>query len=388
VSFVVKHEVVLNRSLLFIALSLFTWGIGEGMFFNFSPIYMAKLGSDPQQIGLILGAFGAVMAITHIPAGRLADRFGRRPLLVIAWAMGLAATVVMALARDLPLFVAGLLGYGLTAFVSSPLSSYMTAARGRWSVAATLSLTTATFSFGMALGPALGGWIGDRYGLRMVYSVAAGIFVVSNVLIQFIEPQPLDHHDPESPPVSLLSNVRFLNFLVVVALAVFAMYLAQPLTPNFLAGVRGLSLGEVGVIFTAGALGNALVSILLGRFPPRIGYPISQALVGLFALLMWRGTGLPCFALGYFLLGGFRAARPLALAQVRELVHTSQMGLTYGTMETVTSFIFILTPPLAGYLYEHDPYLVYPITIGLILLSMLVSIVFAPHPPALLKTQN
>jgi MFS family permease len=287
VSFVVKHEVVLNRSLLFIALSLFTWGIGEGMFFNFSPIYMAKLGSDPQQIGLILGAFGAVMAITHIPAGRLADRFGRRPLLVIAWAMGLAATVVMALARDLPLFVAGLLGYGLTAFVSSPLSSYMTAARGRWSVAATLSLTTATFSFGMALGPALGGWIGDRYGLRMVYSVAAGIFVVSNVLIQFIEPQPLDHHDPESPPVSLLSNVRFLNFLVVVALAVFAMYLAQPLTPNFLAGVRGLSLGEVGVIFTAGALGNALVSILLGRFPPRIGYPISQALVGLFALLMW-----------------------------------------------------------------------------------------------------
>ncbi len=100
------------------------------MFFNFSPIYMEQLGSDPQQIGVILGAFGAAMAITHIPAGRLADRFGRRPLLIAAWAMGLTATVVMALARDLPLFVAGLLVYGLTAFVSSPLSSYVTAARG------------------------------------------------------------------------------------------------------------------------------------------------------------------------------------------------------------------------------------------------------------------
>jgi MFS family permease len=188
--------------------------------------------------------------------------------------------------------------------------------------------------------------------------------------------------------VSLLSNVRFLNFLVVVALAVFAMYLAQPLTPNFLEGVRGLSLSEVGMVFTAGALGNALVSILFGRFPPRIGYPISQALVGLFALLMWRGAGLPFFALGYFLLGGFRAARPLALAQVRELVHTSQMGITYGTMETVSSIIFILTPPLAGLIFERDPYLVYPITVGLILLSMLVSIVFAPHPPASLKAEN
>ena len=164
--------------------------------------------------------------------------------------------------------------------------------------------------------------------------------------------------------------------------------LAQPLTPNFLEGVRGLSLSEVGMVFTAGALGNALVSIFLGRFPPRIGYPISQALVGLFALLMWRGTGLPWFALGFFLLGGFRAARPLALAQARELIHDSQMGLTYGMMETVTSFIFILTPPLAGYLYERDPYLVYPITIGLILLSMLVSIIFAPHPPATLQTEN
>jgi MFS family permease len=142
------------------------------------------------------------------------------------------------------------------------------------------------------------------------------------------------------------------------------------------------------MVFTAGALGNALVSIFLGRFPPRIGYPISQALVGLFALLMWRGTGLPWFALGFFLLGGFRAARPLALAQARELIHDSQMGLTYGMMETVTSFIFILTPPLAGYLYERDPYLVYPITIGLILLSMLVSIIFAPHPPATLQTEN
>ncbi len=78
------------------------------------------------------------------------------------------------------------------------------------------------------------------------------------------------------------------------------MYLPQPLTPNFLEGERGLSLGEMGIIFTAGALGNALLTILMGRFPPRIGYPISQVLVGLFALLMWRGAGIPVFALGIF----------------------------------------------------------------------------------------
>ncbi len=371
----------MNRSLLFIALSLFTWGIGEGMFFNFSPIYMEHLGSNPQQIGLILGGFGAAMAITHIPAGHLADRFGRRSMLLAAWAMGLVSMIVMALARGLPLFVAGMLGYGLTAFVSSPLSSYVTAARGRWTVARTLTLTTAMFSFGMALGPALGGWIGDHYGLRTMYAVTAGIFALSNVVIQFIEAQPIDSHDPESPPAGLLSNARFMNFLLVAGLAVFAMYLAQPLTPNFLEGVRGLSLSEVGIVFTAGALGNALVSIFLGRFNPRLAFPVAQALVGLFALLMWRGAAMPLFALGYFLLGGFRAARPLALAQARALVHDSQMGVTYGTMETVSSIIFILTPPLAGFLFERDPYLVYPIAIGFLALSVVVSILFAPRSP-------
>ncbi|MEW6030839.1 MAG: MFS transporter [Chloroflexota bacterium] len=369
----------MNRNLLFIAIALFTWGIGEGMFFNFQPIYLAELGSDPQEIGFILGAFGAAMAVTHIPAGHLADRLGRRPLLVSAWTMGLLSTLVMAMARDLPLFVVGMLGYGLTAFVASPLSSYTTAARGNWSVARVLTLTTATFNLGMVLGPVTGGWIGDRFGLRSVYFVAAAIFLVSTAVIVLIENQPRDQHDPESPPPGLLSNPRLLGFLGVYAFAVLAMYLPVPLTPNFLEGVRGLSLTQTGIIFTAGALGNALLAIFMGRFSPRLGFPLSQAMVGLFFLLIWRGAGLPVFALAYFLLGGFRAARPMAMAEARALVHDSQMGLTYGTMETIASIIFIIAPPLAGFIFERDPMALYPLGIGLVVLSILVSVIFAPR---------
>ena len=142
------------------------------------------------------------------------------------------------------------------------------------------------------------------------------------------------------------------------------MYLSQPLTPNFLEGVRGLSLSEAGIIFTAGALGNSLMAIAFSRADPRRGFLFAQSLVALFALLIWQGTSLPVFALGYFLLGGFRAGRPMAMAQARELVHDSQMGLTYGIMETISSVIFIVTPPLAGLLFELDPMLVYPLAIG------------------------
>jgi MFS family permease len=363
----------LNRNLLFVAVALLTWGFGEGMFFNFQPIYLKTLGSSEQQIGLILGAFGAAMAITHIPAGRLSDRMGRRPLLWIAWVMGLVATVVMALARELPMFVTGMLLYGLTAFVSSPLSSYVTAARGKWSVTTALALTTVTFNAGMILGPVTGGWIGDHYGLRAVYAVAAWLFVVSTFFIFFIQSQPIDHHDPEAPPPGLLSNTRLMSYLGIVTFAVFAMYLAQPLTPNFLEDVRGLSLGKVGIIFTFGALGNAVLSLLLSRAKPYGGFLVAQAMVAAFTVIIWRYTNLPVLALGYFLLGGFRAARPLAMAQARALVHESQMGFTYGIMETLNAVVFIVTPPLAGFIYAKAPTMTYTFSLGLIAVSVLIS---------------
>ena len=370
----------MNRSLLIVAVALLLWGYGEGMFFNFVPIYLDnQFHLSEYEIGLVLGAFGFAMALTHIPAGRLADRVGRRPLLILAWLIGLVSALLMGLALALPLFLTGLLGYGLTAFVSSPLSSYVTAARGNWTVGTVLSLSTATFGMGMVLGPVTGGWIGDNYGMRMSFLVAAGMFVLSSAFILFIERQPIDHHDPEAPPPNLRNNQRFLVLMGVIAFAIFAMYLAQPLTPNYLEGVRGLSLSESGIIFTAGALGNSLMAILLSRVPPRRGFLIAQALVILFSFFIWKGASLPVYVLGYLLLGGFRAGRPMALAQARVLVHDSQMGLTYGIMETISAVIFILTPPLAGILFERDPTIVYPLSIGLIGVSILVSYLFSPR---------
>jgi MFS family permease len=203
--------------------------------------------------------------------------------------------------------------------------------------------------------------------------------VFSNILLFFIEDQPIDHHDPETPPPGLVDNPRFVILMGMMAFAIFSMYLAQPLTPNFLDGVRGLSLSETGIIFTAGALGNSLLAMAFSRIEPRRGFILAQALVILFALCIWKGASLPVFALGYFLLGGFRAGRPMVMAQARELVHDSQMGLTYGTMETINAIIFILTPPLAGILYERDPMILYPLGIGLIAVSIIVSYWFSPR---------
>jgi len=370
----------LNRNIPFVAAALVLWGFGEGMFINFVPIYLDRqFLLNEAQIGLVLGAFGFSMAITHIPAGRLADRIGRKPLLLIAWVLGLVSTLIMGIALSLPLFLIGLFGYGLTAFVSSPLSSYMTAARGNLPVGTILSLTTAAFATGMVLGPVTGGWIGDHYSMRMSFLVASVVFLLSNICLLFIESQPLDHHDPASPPPHLHQNQQLVILFAVIGFSIFAMYLAQPLTPNFLTNVRGLSLSQTGVVLSSGALGNALMAIFLSRSEPRRGFLLAQMMVILFALCIWKGSRLPIFALGYFLLGGFRASRPMVLAQARDLIHNSQMGFTYGIIETISSIILILTPILAGVLYGIDPTIVYPLAIILITISILVSYRFAPR---------
>ncbi len=369
----------MNRNLLFIALALLLWGFGEGMFFNFVPIYLDReFLLSKQQIGFALGVFAFSMMITHLPAGYMADRVGRRPLLVGAWVLGVVSTFVLAFSRSLPFYMVGLVGYGLTAFVSSPLSSYVTAARGKWPVATALSLTTFTFNTGMALGPWVGGQIGERFGMQSAYLVAGFVFAVSTVFIMLVQDQPLDHHDEANPPVRLWSNQRFVGFVGVVALAFFAMHLSQPLTPNYLESVRNLSLSETGLIFSLGALGNALMAVTFSRIHPRNGFLIAQATVILFALCIWLGTSLPVFALGYFLLGGFRASRAMFISQARELIPASQMGLAYGTLETVTSIITVITPIVAGYLFTPEPVRVYQIAIGLIVVSIVVSYLYSP----------
>lgn len=369
----------MNRSLLWLGASLFTWGIGEGMFLLFQPIYLQQLGADPIQIGAILGASGAVMTFAHIPAGHLSDRIGRRPMLIAAWVIGVAAALLMAFAASLAMFVAGALLYGFTAFVISPLDSYVTAARGKWSVARAFTFMGVAYNAGAVLGPVTGGWIGDHYGLRTVYFFSAGIFVLSTVIIQLIAPQPRDHHDPATPPPRLLTNRRYLGLLSVYFVVAFAAYVPQPFTPNFLQNQHGLSLSAIGQLGSIGSIGNAALNFLLGQLEARSGFLFGQVGVAAFAVILWRGSGFGWFAAAYFLLGGFRVLRGLGVAQVRPFVHESQMGLAYGIAETIGSSTLLLAPPLAGYLYARDPVLMFPVGLALIVLGLVISLIFIPR---------
>ncbi len=368
----------MNVDLILLSASLFTWGLGEGMFIYFQPIYLQQLGANTMTIALVFSFFGLAMMLAHIPAGYLADKIGRKPLLVAAWVAGVVAAWMMALAGTLPLFVAGMLFYGFTAFVSAPMNSYVTSARGKLSAVRAMTLVSAAYNFGAVLGPISGGWIAHQSSLRMVYLVSAIIFIPSTIMLLFLRKQARDVHEEGSSPANLFRNTRLIGFLAIVLLTMFVMYLPQPLTPRFLQNERGLSVESIGLLGSVASLGNSLAALAVGQFAARTGFLLIQLTVAAFSVLLWKGFGLPWYILGYFLLGGYRSARSVIYAQIRPLIHPAQMGLAYGIAETFSSLGVMLAPLLAGVLYTRDPVLVYPVSLGLIGVMLIVSGIFAP----------
>jgi hypothetical protein len=174
----------------------------------------------------------------------------------------------------------------------------------------------------------------------------------------------------------LHKNPRFMALLPLVFITVFALYLPQPLIPNFLQNERHLELSSIGQMGTIGNLGNAIIILSLGRFNAVYGYLFGQVLVILSMLMLWKGNQPFWYGAGYFLLGGYRLTRIMLVAFARALIHAADVGRAFGYMETVNGFAVILAPLAAGYLYNRNPEILFGFSVFLIFAILLVNAFF------------
>jgi MFS family permease len=369
----------MSKDFLLVIISLLTWGVGEGAFVYFQPLYLEELGASPLVIGGILGAVGLAMTIFHIPAGYLADRIGRRQLLWTSWFFGIVTTGIMATARTLLTFSIGIILYAFTVFVISPLNSYLTAAKHKLTNEQAMTISSASFSLGGIGGPLLGGLIATRLGIHSIYLVSFFIFILSGVIILFIKPQPTEQRALR-PGGDLLRNKQFTLLLPLVFLVVFSLFFPQPLAPNFLRNYRSLPLQTIGILGSITSLGNVLLNLLFGLLPSQIGLILGQFFVALFSLIVWRSTQMPALVLAYFLLGGYRATRSLLVAQIEKLVKPANLGVAFGITETVSGIALIAAPPLAGALYARDPTLIFSVSLVLIIPLIIFTLIRRKMP--------
>lgn len=358
----------MNRNLLLVTLAMGTWGVGEGFFIYFQPLYLQEWGADPLLIGGIYGAMGIAMALAQIPAGYLSDRLGSRNIMWLSWILGTVSAWTMALANSLPLFVVGLVFYGLAGFVMAPMNSYITNARGNYSIGRAIAIPSGVYSLGTVIGPIIGGVVADQLGFQAVYIIAGLIFIISTTIILFVKKNPEVHQvDQESINTKgLLKNTRFMGFLAVVLITTFVLYLPQPFTPSFLQNQQHLTNSTIGILGAFGSLGSALAMLFLSQMGSLAGFFISQLMLVIFFVIFLQGNNTILFGLGYVFVGGYRLCRVMVLSIGRTLIHPAETGLAYGLIETMNAITMIVAPILAGALYRYDPYSMY--RVGLILL--------------------
>jgi MFS family permease len=367
----------MNRNLLLVAISLFIWGTGEGLFFYFQPIYLQELNADPLMIGTILGGMGIAMTLAQIPAGYLSDRFGSRTIMWGSWILGTISAWVMAFANALPAFVVGLVLYGLTSFVLAPMNSYITSVRGNLSVGRSLTFASGLYNVGAILGPVAGGLIADKLGLKSVYMIAGILFLLSTLVILFVKRVSETHAaDLESTRAKgLLKNTRFMGFLGITLITVFVLYLPSSFTPSYLQNQQEFSKSTIGILGTFANLGNAVAVLALGGLRASTAFIISQVWVLIFTIIFLVAKLPAWFGIGYFFYGGFKLCRAMILTIARSLIHPGETGLAYGMVETASAIAVILAPVLAGILYDADPILIYKVPLfaitGVVILNII-----------------
>ena len=364
----------MHRDLKLLSLSLFIWGLGEGLFLFFQPIYLQQLGADPIQIGSILGLVGIGFGAAQIPAGHISDRIGVKFLLRSSWVIGALATATMALASNLTIYVLGMVLYALTGAVVAPMNSYISSVRDQMSIGRALTFSIGSFSLGAMLGPLTGGLISQQIGLQSVYWVAFVLFVISTIAAFFLnekEGNPEDKNKTRSKP---WHNKLYNVYLLIVFIMVFATYLPLPLTANYLHNYHSIQFSSLGILGALTSLGYVILALLAGHLLPELNLFLAQVLMIIFCWLIFQGKSIYIFSVAYLFASGYRYLRSMVVAFSRQLIRKENTGLAFGIIETVSAIGYTFAPVAAGFISALNPRLLYPISSIFLLLVLLLSI--------------
>ena len=154
------------------------------------PFYAESFGASPTVIGFLVATYAAGQLIGAPILGRLSDRFGRRPVLLVSIFGTLVGFVILGFANSLfVLFLARALD-GLTGGNISVAQAYITDVTDEKNRGRGLGLIGAAFGLGFILGPAIGGIL-SRWGYSVPAFVAAGIAAVNLALVALWLPESL-----------------------------------------------------------------------------------------------------------------------------------------------------------------------------------------------------
>jgi DHA1 family tetracycline resistance protein-like MFS transporter len=358
--------------------------LGIGLAFPVLPRLIEQFeGGNVSSASYIYGGLAATYSVAQFLLapllGSLSDRYGRRPVILLALVgMGINYAL-LAFAPTLWLFALGRMIAGAFGATFSAAGAYLADVTPPEKRAQSFGLIGAAFGVGFITGPALGGVLGDL-DLRLPFLVAAGLSLADFVFAYFALPESLAAENRRAldwrrcNPIGALREVgrygSVLGLMLVFVLAVFANRVAE-MTWVLFTGYRfgwgptetGLSLAAVGVMFVVGQGG--LVRVVVPKLGERravlLGLAVSALVCTLYGVVPQGWMVFPVMAVGVF---GWTIAQPAVQALMSQAVPANEQGLLQGALASMTNLTSIVGPPiwtgLFGYFVSPDAPVVVP----------------------------
>jgi MFS family permease len=374
VGYAERNQIHWRRNLAVCVFGSFTTLVSLSMLLPFLPLYVRQLGVASQSAviqwsGVAFGATFLGTALTAPVWGRLADRYGRKPMLIRA-AVGMAIVmsligVVHTVHQLVALrLIAGLVG-GYASASTVLVGTQAPRERAGWALGI---LSTGALA-GNLVGPLIGGLLPGWIGIRGTFFAGGAMIAVAALLTIFVVKE--DFHPADSAANRAASKpagaARTTNYGVVAALLVTAMMVLlanmsiEPIITVYIGGlgVQPDHLARIaGVVMAFSALGSMLTAARLGALADRIGG--WNVIVGCLVL-----TGLvmipQAFVVHWWQLAGLRMLMGMTLAGLlpsiaklaRHSVDESKTGQMLGYLQSAQFAGQVIGPLIGGLIGVH-----------------------------------
>lgn len=354
----------MNRkaSILFIFVTLALDSIGLGIVIPVLPDVIRRFMTAETDVSRIYGYFVAVYSlflfISSPLLGKLSDRFGRRPILLLALLGGGVDYVFMAFAPTLSLLFIGRIISGICGASFTVASAYIADISDDSNRSKNFGVIGAGFGLGFILGPIIGGLLGT-YGYQYPF-IAAAVFTFLNflfgyfVLPESLPPEKRRNIDWKSlnplKSFSILARVPTIGLLVG---AFFMLHMASHTHPSmwtlYTEHRYGWTPAQVGISLTLVGILSALAQgVFTGYFVKWIGER-KLIIIGLlgesvsFALFGLATTGLFLYVVLIFS-SVFWSAHPTLQSLISKNVSPLEQGELQGALMGLASLTSIINP--------------------------------------------
>jgi MFS transporter, DHA1 family, tetracycline resistance protein len=345
--------------------------VGFGIVAPLLPLYAKRFGASGFVTGALFASFSLAQMICAPLLGRLSDRIGRKPVIVMSLFGTAIGSLMTGLAGSLPLLFVGRILDGASGASVSVAQGAVTDIAPPARRAKLLGMLSAAFGVGFVLGPAIGG-LASLGSHRLPFFIAAAIAAINGVVALRRLPEtrsirPTIDVGPVRSRRGSLLLLAIIGFLSITAFGAF-----EAMFSRFAAARFRLTEGSVSVVFVGVGIWLVIVQGgLVGKVTARIGS--RRALQGGLLLL---GAGLillsqtkkwstlvPALAL----LGlGQGLAGPNLSALVVESADDRSRGEALGFQQSVGAAARVVGPLCAGWLFDRGVPLPYAVGAALV----------------------